>query len=168
MPLQVLVTNTNFFTKKAALDLAIDETTVPFGGCGDFVYNLRGKLVSRGIQLALMLDVGTMRLRGFFTRYRNAPKCEGFTRSGPSEVRKLVERFVEGNIGVDKLWERQPHITCDNWFVDEKLCHWLGRKGFGLTGTLSKTVLLKGVSKQYLHAGKTGHTYISLSLKLCL
>ena len=45
MPLQVLMTNTNFCTKKAALDLAIDETTIPFGGCGDYVYNLRGKLV---------------------------------------------------------------------------------------------------------------------------
>ena len=103
MPLQVLVTNTNFFTKKAALDLAIDETMVPFGGCGNFVYNLRGKLVSCGIQLALMLDVGTMCLRGFFACHRAAPKCEGFTWNGPSEVRKLVERFVEGNVGVDKL-----------------------------------------------------------------
>ena len=43
MPLDVLVTNTNFVTKVAALDLAIDETTIAFGGCGDFVYNLMGK-----------------------------------------------------------------------------------------------------------------------------
>ena len=50
-------------------------------------------------------------------------KCEGFTEHGPSEVQKLVEQFVEDNVGVGKLWERQPHFTVNNHFVDEKLCH---------------------------------------------
>ena len=129
MPLEVLVANANFFTKKAALDLAIDETTIPFGGCGDFVYNLRSKKCSRGIQLTLLLDVGTMRVRGFFARRRAAEKCEGFKEHGPLEVRKLVERFVVGNVGVGKLWERQPHLTVDNHFIDEKVVHWLGKRG---------------------------------------
>ena len=119
MPVEVFVTNTNFFTKKTALDLAIDETTILFGWCGDYVYNLRGKLVSCGMQHALLLDVGTMRVRGFFARHRAAEKCEGFTKHGSSEVRKLVEQFVVGNVGVGKLWERQPHFTVSNHFVDE-------------------------------------------------
>ena len=163
MPLDVLVANTNFFTKVAALDLAIDETTIPFGGHGDFVYNLMGKKCSRGVQLALLLDVGTMRVRGFFARHRAAPKCEGFTENGPSEVRKLVERFVEGNVGVGKLWERQPHLTVDNHFVDEKIVHWIGERGYGLTGTLSKRILLKDVKNKYLHVEATNGMYILLS-----
>ena len=96
-----------------------------------------------------MLDVGTMRVRGFFAEHLAAEKYEGFTEHVLSKVRKLVERFVEGNVGVGKLWERQPHFTVNNHFVDEKVCHWLGRKGYGLTSTLSKRILLKGVLNKY-------------------
>ena len=71
-----------------------------------------------------------------------------------------MERFVEGNVGAGKLWERQPHLTVDNHFVDEKIVHWLGERGYGLTGTLSKRILLKGVKNKYLHVEATNGMYI--------
>ena len=108
----------------------------------------------------MLLDVGTMRVRGFFARHRGAEKCEGFTEHGPLEVRKLVERFVVGNVGVGKLWEMLPHFTVDNHFVDEKIVHWLGQRGYGLTGTLSKRILLKGVDNKHLHTDNTSGMYI--------
>ena len=74
-----------------------------------------------------------------------------------------MERFVEGNVGAGKLWERQPHLTVDNHFVDEKIVHWLGERGYGLTGTLSKRILLKGVKNKYLHVEATNGMYILLS-----
>ena len=53
-----------------------------------------------------MLDVDTIRVRGFFVRHQATEKYKGSTEHGPSEVGRLEERFVEGNVGVGKLWER--------------------------------------------------------------
>lgn len=109
-----------------------------------------------------------MQVRRFIACHQAAKKCEGFTMNSPSETRKLMERFVERNIGVDKLWEINSHITCNNYFVDEKICHWLGRRGYGFTGTLSKTILLKGVKNKYLHAEKIAGTYTYCYHQNCL
>ena len=101
-----------------------------------------------------------MRVGGLFARHRAAEKCEGFTMYDPSEIQKLVKQFVEGNVGVGMLWEVQLRITCNNHFVDEKICNWLGRRGYGLTGTLSKGILLKVYLNKYLHVEKTAGMYI--------
>ena len=121
MPFDVPIHNTAFFTLKASMDLCIDETSMGFGGFGDFVSNLRGKAKSRGLQSAVLADVGTNLIRGIYHRHKDNKKSPGFTQQGPSEVRNLLEKYVEGNVGSGKIWESKPHITCDNFFYDEKI-----------------------------------------------
>ena len=150
LPLDVLVHNTNYFTKKASLDLVVDETSVPFGGCGEMISRSYGKMCTRGAQLALLLDVGTMRCRGYYPRHKLNPYVDGMTRKGTSELLNLINIFIEPNHGPGKLWEIKPHLTTDNFFVDLKSSYHLGRFGYGMTATLAKNYLPK-IPSQYFH-----------------
>ena len=159
MPFDVLIHNTNFFTKKAADDLCIDESSFGYGGFGAFVTNLKGKQVSRGLQSTVLADVGTNMIRGIIHRHRDNAKPEGFTQPGPSEIRHLLERYVEDNVGEGKLWERKPHVTCDNYFYDEKILKWIGENAYGLTCTMAKNELLKGFKKESFHHKDTSSKF---------
>jgi hypothetical protein len=162
MPYDVLIHNTGFFTKTASLDLCIDETTAGFGGHGKYVFNLRGKKVSRGIQSALLLDVGTMRLRGVLHRHKNNPKSPGFTQACPSEVRQLLEKNVDEHVGPGKLWPMKPHITADNYFCDDKICDWIGENGYGLTATTARYNLPGKIDHKYFHKTDTSGKFTCL------
>ena len=140
------------------MDVVIDETSVPFGGCGEFVTNLRGKLCSRGVQIALLLDVGTTRCRGFYPRHTQNKKYDGFTRQGTCKVQYLLEKFVEPHVGFGKLWSIKPHITCDNFFVNMPLCYWIGQMQYGLTATLAKNYLPPKIPSKYFHKLETSGT----------
>ena len=155
MPFEVLVHNTNFFTKYAALDQCIDETSIAYGGCGAFITNLRGKICSRGAQIVVLLDHATRQLRGFLPRHKYNNKEEGFTQEGPSEVAQLIKTFVDPNIGDGKIWPTKPHFTCNNYFTSLPLAHWIGKRGYKLTGTLAKNNLIPGIKKEYFHSKAT-------------
>ena len=161
MPFDVLIHNTGFFSKKAALDLCVDESSFGYGGFGEGVTTLRGKKVNRGLQSVILADVGTNMIRGIVHRHRKNVKPEGFTQPGPSEIRTLLENYVEGNVGEVKLWDCKPHITADNYFYDEKIRDWIGTNGYGWTSTMAKNELLKEIPKHHFH-------HLDTSSKFCI
>ena len=90
-------------------------------------------------------------IRGIIHRHRNNVKPEGFTQPGPLKIRYLLERYVEDSVGEGKIWERKPHITCDNFLYDEKIREWIWENEYGLTCTMAKNELLKGFKKHSFH-----------------
>ena len=158
-----MIHNCNYFTKHAALDLCVDETTWGFGGHGGpHVYQLMNKKKSRGGQLVLLLDCGTMRPRGVIHRHKKQEKCPGWNMDlGPSEVRQLVEQFVEENVGPGKLWSKKPHITAANHFSHDVLFNWLGEKGYGYIGTVARDRLISGIENKYFHKERSKDVHVS-------
>ena len=150
-----VIENTRYFTKKADLDIVGDETTYGNAGCGQYISNLKGKIVSRGGQTTLMMSKRN-RLYGAIHRHKSNPKCEGTWPAGPSEIRYLVEKYVQEYVGDGEncLWSEKPHIVADNYFTHELLLDWLGKNGYGYLGTAARNQLIKGMNTSYFHKEK--------------
>jgi len=150
-----VIENTRYFTKKADLDIVGDETTYGNVGCGQYISNLKGKIVSRGGQTTLMMSKRN-RLYGAIHRHKSNPKCEGTWPAGPSEIRHLVEKYVHEYVGDGDncLWSEKPHIVADNYFTHELLLDWLGKNGYGYLGTAARNQLIKGMNTSYFHKEK--------------
>ena len=161
----VITSNVRVLTKNAELDLTGDETTWGFGGYGEkgakVVYRVKGKPgVTKGGQTVLVSAVN--RIRPYWYQHRHnmtARYGPGFTGEGPSEVRSCIDALEKMIVGRDgnekKIFSKPPHITWDNFFSGEQVCHYAGRKGFGLTTTCRRDRLPKGVKGEYMHKGKT-------------
>ena len=141
----VLTSNVRAITKKAELDLTGDETTWGFQGYGEaneqVVKRIVGKPgVSKGGQTALVS--ATNRIRPYWYQHRNKRSKrygEGWKAEGPCEVRAAIddlEQYVVGKGGNEKkIFEKEPHMTWDNYFSGKKIFDYAGAKGFGLTMT---------------------------------
>ena len=99
----------------------------------------------------MLVDQGTMRLCGVYHRHRSNKKCDGFTKQGPSEIRNLLEKFVEPEVKVDGLWEEKPHVTADNYFTDDHLLNWMGVNKYGYCATTARNKLPSDINDKYLH-----------------
>ena len=53
-----------------------------------------------------------------------------------------------------KIFKRKPTICADNFFFDNAMCEWIGKKGYGAIGTTARNVLPDGIKKKYLHLEK--------------
>ena len=53
-----------------------------------------------------------------------------------------------------KIFRRKPVICADNFFIDDKLCKWVGENNFGVIGTTARNYLPKTIKKKYLHGEK--------------
>jgi len=150
----VIIKNCNFFTKRAALDACLDETTWGSSCMSAFIDKLFGKKVSSGGQSVLWCDVGTMLPRAVLHRHKNNPKYENYSQ-GASELKYLCDKAVEGRIGEGKLWAERPHITHDNFFWQEECSRYLAIRGFKQTSTVARDELPFGIDNQYFHKEKT-------------
>ena len=162
---KTLVDNVLAITKKGELDLTGDETSWGFQGYGEkgakVVERVVGKPgISKGGQTAIVS--ATNRICPYWYQHRHAftPRYgKGFTAEGPSEVRTCIdslENLVVGRGGNEKkIFSKCPHITWDNYFSGEAICHYAGKKGFGLLMTNCRDRLPAGVKSEYLHKKKT-------------
>ena len=162
----VITSNVRALTKYADLDLTGDETTWGFQGYAErgakVVYRIQGKPgVSKGGQTVIVSAVN--RIRPYWYQHRHAFTKRygrpGFTAEGPSEVRSCIDALAKmvRNSPSDekKIFSVPPHITFDNYFSGEEVCHYAGRNGFGLTTTCRRDRLPKGIKNEYMHKKKT-------------
>ena len=164
---EVLTSNVRALTKKAELDLTGDETTWGFQGYGEageqVVKRVVGKPgVSKGGQTALVSATNRIRPYWYQHRKRRSKKYgDGWKAEGPCEVRAAIdelENYIVGKGGNEKkIFEKAPHITWDNYFSGERVFHYAGEKGFGLTMTCRRDRLPEGVKGEYMHKKKTDH-----------
>ena len=163
----VLTSNVRAMAKKAELDLTGDETTWGFQGYGEsgeaVVKRVVGKPgVSKGGQTALVS--ATNRIRPYWYQHRNNRSKkygDGWKAEGPCEVRSCIdelEKLIVGREGNEKkIFPKEPHITWDNYFSGERVFHYAGEKGFGLTMTCRRDRLPEGVKGEFMHKKKTDH-----------
>lgn len=150
----VTISNVNYFTQQAALDVAIDESSW-FDSCkGPFVQRiLKGKKIPCGGQSTLICDVGTYLPRAVLHRHSSNPKFEGYTQ-GSSEIRLLVENHVLPNVGSNKLWSEKPHLSFDNFFFHETCSRYLGNLGIPHTCTVARNHMPFGLNEKYFNKAK--------------
>ena len=180
MPFKVLVHNMNNVTGRADLDNSLDESTWGFGGyMGDCGGRLIKKPVDRGGQLAMIYDINRRYPRGYVHRHKCHVREAPFKSVGQSEVVMLVaqlDRMVTGNgmeptttlqhptTGKDvvykmkTIYDKPPHIVCDNLFTSDAIMDYLGGKGYGMTGTCARN-RIPAELKPYTHHGKVDSTH---------
>ena len=112
------------------------------------MYRFSKPRISKGGQTFLVS--ATNRIRPYWYQHRNANTRRygpGFTAEGPSEVRSCIddlEKYVVGRDGSKKkIFKKCPHITLDNYFSGEEVCHYAGKKEFGLLMTNRRDILPK-------------------------
>ena len=152
---RTLVDNVIALTKKGELDLTGDETSWGFQGFGEkgskVVTRVVGKPgITKGGQTAIVSASNQIcpywyqHCRAYTPRYG-----KGFSAEGPAEVRSCIdelEKYVEGREGDrKKIFSNCPHLTWDNYFSGESICHYAGEKGFGLLMTNRRDRLPEGV-----------------------
>ena len=150
----VTISNVNYFTEKASLDAAIDESSW-FDSCqGPFVQRiLKGKKIPCGGQSTLLCDVGTYFPRAVIHRHSSNPKYEGFDQ-GSSEVKMLVDNYILPQVGPNKLWTEKPHLTFDNFFFKERVSRYLGNVGIPHTCTCARNKLPFQLDNKFFHKEK--------------
>jgi len=146
----------NYFTKQAALDQAVDESSW-FNSCvRPYVQRiLKGKKIPCGGQLTLMCDVGTYLPRAVIHRHSSNPKYDGGYTQGSSEIRLLVDNHVLPNVGPNKLWSEKPHLTFDNFFFQELGTRYLGSVGVPHTCTVARNKFPFGLDNKFFHKEQT-------------
>jgi len=172
---KTIVHNTNILSATADLDQCVDETIFGHGGYGPagsgLMKSLIGKKVIKGGQTVLCADVGRNRVRAYTHRHKCHDVPQGWTREGPREIRRIAECLMpkvrqddaneEDDDGRDGgflfrnrqriLFSEWPHITCDNYFGDERIDDWLGASGFGFLHTTRRDCLPSGVPVWAFH-----------------
>jgi len=160
----VLVTNVNAITGKAALDLAGDETTYAHEGYGEPLTSLVSRImgkpgVTRGGQIVLVSDIDWIRPRAYLHRH----KCHDneWSLQGPSEVKHILDQLdnhivneVNSAMGT-AIFAQKPHITWDNFFSGEAIAEYAAANGYGMTTTLRCDRFPKGIPKKHFHFAKT-------------
>ena len=165
-----LVENTNAITEKAGLDLCGDETTFGHMGYGprdtDLLKRQKGKMVTKGAQIVVVTDVDRIRPRAYIHRH----KCHDFEWSakGPSEVKLLWDRLKPlvydptPDENQDPLvfkpkaiFSQKPHFTFDNYFSGDEVMEYAANEGFGLTLTVRRDRLPRGIPGMFFHKEKT-------------
>ena len=163
-----LVNNVNAVTKRACLDACGDETTFAHNGYGeagsDLVKLVKGKPgVTRGMQTVLLMDTDWLRPRAHVHRHKlhDSP----FSLGGPAEARMLCEQLepmivtgIEEAENTNKprgIYSEKPHLTFDNYFSGDCIVQYACEKGFGLTMTVRRDRLPKGIPTKYLQKEKT-------------
>ena len=152
----VLVANTNCLTFKAADDLCADEGTWPTQCRGEAVTRIQGKSCTMGGQTTIVADVGYFRVRAAIHRHNYHPKSEDPRiggAKGPLELKSIIDTLqpmVKESPNPKKhrqIFDNPPHITSDNFYLNEGVLHYAGECGFGLLGTCRRDRLPKGVPK---------------------
>eukprot|EP00536_Pseudo-nitzschia_multiseries_P005353 jgi/Psemu1/12394/gm1.12394_g len=149
---QTIVNNSNYLTKKACLNLVIDESTWAYYGYGGELVNyLKNKMVTKGGQSVILMDTDRLRPRGILLRNNNYKYATCFTRRGQSEVYELMTKCVLPEIGPGKIWSEAPDVTIYNFFNGDAIFDWIGGMGLSMTGTVARKCLPKGVTTRYFH-----------------
>ena len=147
------------------------------------VTRLIGKKVNKGGQISIMSDSGRFRPRSHIHRHKLHVHKAGMTRRGTNELVNLMLDAKEMILPQDpittdtsylfntteplknastttnetkrkKIFRRKPIVCCDNFFIDDKLCQWVGENNFGVIGTTARNYLPKTIKKKYLHGEK--------------
>ena len=172
---RTITENVLAITKNGELDLTGDETTWGFQGFGEkdakVVFRVAGKPgVSKGGQTVIVC--ATNRIRPYWYQHRhsmNKRYGKGFTAEGPAEVRTCIDDLSKHVVGANNekkaIFKKCPHITWDNYFSGEDICHYAGKKGFGLLMTNRRDRLPKEVKGEYMHKKKTDSTKRSKSAR---
>ena len=171
LPWRVLTHNTNALTKKADENLMIDEMTWQFCGYGEagsgVVSRLVNKKVPKGGQTVVLCDVGRIRPRAYIHRHKLNKLPPGYKRQGCGEAQFLMKEALsmvkipgEENLSTydktkKKIFERKPHVTTDNYFMDSIHANWVGENGLAQTSTTARNFLEKEIPRHHLHAEKT-------------
>ncbi len=138
---RTLVHNMNYFTLRAELDAAADESTWDFMGyMGDIGGRLTNKPVGKGGQNTMLYDVSRRYPRAYVHRHKLHERPKEFNAKGKFEIKYLInhiKKLVVGNAPDEELkvvvpppsghgksthytrrciYMRPPHITCDNHF----------------------------------------------------
>ena len=162
-----IINNVNFLSMDAELDCTIDETTFATASPGEsgagVTYRIVGKPnVSKGGQTVLICDAHRIRPRAYYHRHKLHVKPDGWTASGMIEARRLLEKLEpmvdeekNKNNKIKKIYRSKPHVTMDNYFSGDKICDWIGQKGFGATMTCRRDRLPSGVPGKYWHKQRT-------------
>ena len=159
-----LVHNTNALTLYAELDQCGDETSYAHEGHGEpesgLVSLVTGKPgISKGMQTVIVSDVEYLRPRAYIHRHKK--NIRYWTLDGPNEVRQMWEEKLRplcspnNSLMGRAIFSRKPHFTFDNYFSGNEIMEYAAAEGFGLTTTVRRDRLLKGVPGKFLAKGKT-------------
>ena len=153
---RTIIDNLNASTLRAELDLCGDETTysrhMGFGEPGSgLVARIMGNPgISKGGQIVLVSDKSHNRPRMYTHCHKCHEKYDGWSKQGPSEVRRLMEIItlrIKGEpevAGIRQIFNEHPHTTWDKCFSRDQNFNWLGEKGFGGTMTCWRDRTLEG------------------------
>jgi hypothetical protein len=122
------------------------------------IMNKPGVTRGRG-QIVLVCDVDRIRPRAYLHRH----KChvKDFKYQGPNEVKHLLDRLDQLMINMENLnapghgiFRSKPHITFDNFFSGKDIATYVANKGYGMTTTLRRDRIPKGLPSLCLHVKK--------------
>lgn len=161
-----MVHNTNAITKHADMNQIVDETTWGHAGFGEVGSGLTGRLIGKkvpkGGQTVVISDSRRFRPRAYMHRHKLHKKPEGNTKMGTVELHYVATKLLKmvitdepGQVGTKKIFKKKPCITADNYFIDDTVLNWAGKKGLGIIGTNARNVLPKVINGEYLQVGKT-------------
>ena len=79
------------------------------------------------------------------------------------EARRLLEKLEpmvdddtkKSSTTIKKIYSSKPHVTMDNYFSGDRICEWIGQKGFGEIMTCRRDRLPSGVPAKYWHKQRT-------------
>ena len=158
-----MVTNVNYLSKFADSDQCVDETTYGtncYGEpCSGLISRLVNKPFNKGGQVTLMMDVHRFRPRAYVHRHKLHERPSGYSREGPNEVRMLMQqinKLIRSENNPDGIFKKPPHMTLDNYFVDETIRNDIGKSGYASTSTCWRDLLPgENIPGQYWHKKKT-------------
>ena len=67
----------------------------------------------------------------------------------------MVNEEKNKHNNIKRIYRSKPHVTMDNYFSGDKICDWIGQKGFGATMTCWRDRLPSGVPGKYWHKQRT-------------
>jgi hypothetical protein len=162
MIFDVIISNVNYLTKEAALDMCGDEMAYAHEGYGEadsgLVRLIMGKPgVTCGGQIVIVNDVGRIRPRAYTHRHR----CHEGESSvgGPNKVKHLVTKLLTELWTVLSTHEdlacKTVHHVGQLLFRRECVAIWCADQGFSMTSTLRRDRFPQGVLKYFFHRQKT-------------
>jgi hypothetical protein len=169
---KAIIGNLNAITAQAGLDQCGDETTIGFNGYGergsDLVKHVKGKPhITKGMQIALIADVHRNRPRAYCHRHKvhaTFPnfKALGWTKEGPCEVRRILEKITplikgQPSNGLRQIFPSKPHTTWDNHFSGDVIFDYCGANEFPVLMTVRRDRLPGGVPSKHWCKEKTSN-----------
>lgn len=152
-----LVSNTNSICDRAELDLCGDETTYPFGGFGEAGSGLISRVkkpgISKGGQIVIISDVHHCRIRAYTHRHKlHATLISGV--GGTNKVQLIlvlyqIDELMRTPNQPCGIFTEKSHLTFDNYFSGDSIHEYCDKNGYGLTMTVNRGRLPKGVPDKY-------------------